>query len=190
MSRAYRITVSESVRRDIVADDEVRSRLELLTILPPEEMASLLRAELLARGFTEEVNGTLVRQQDATTVTVDPCNGEVVVKIEARQAAAAEGQRTVVGMEDVGPAIGVSEAKAREQLRQDLDKKLERDREKLQQEATRELERHLADLQPELGRLVNKVTREALKIQAARLGSVLDIAEDEQTGSLTIKVEV
>lgn len=190
MSRAYRITVSESVRRDIVADDEVRSRLELLSILPPEETAGLLRTELLARGFEECEDGSLRRTKDSTTVTVDPCNGEVIVKIEAKVVAVVEGKREAVGMEDVGPGIGATEAKAREQLRHDLDRKLDRDREKLQQETTRELERQLAELQPELGRIVNKVTRDALKIQAARLGSVSEIREDEETGSLTIKVEV
>src|SRR4051812_44970439 len=102
MSRAYRITIGESVRGDIVADDEVRSRLELLAILPAEEMASLLRNELLARGFQER-DDRLVRTQDAVTVTVDPCNGHVAVRIEAKRSVEQKGERTVVGMEDVGP---------------------------------------------------------------------------------------
>lgn len=190
MSRAYRITVAESVSREIVAADEVRSRLELLSILPPEETAALLRAELLARGFTENADGSMARKNEKTTVTVDPCNGEVSVKIEAKVAATAEGTRAATGYDDLGAGLAATEAKAREALRKDLDQKIERDSSRLQQEATQELEKHLANLQPELAVIVNKVTRDALKIKAQSLGSITEIHEDEATGSLTIKVDV
>ena len=190
MSRAYRITVAESVRREIVAADEVRSRLELLAILPPEETASLLRAELLNRDFIANDDGTLSRIKDATTVTVDPCNGDVTVKIEAKSEATAESNRVATAYDDIGKGLAEAEAKTREQLRQDLEKKLDRESARHQQDATRELEKHLAELQPELAKIVNKVTRDALKIKAKSLGSVTEVHEDEASGSLTIKVEV
>ena len=62
--------------------------------------------------------------------------------------------------------------------------------EQLQGKATQELEEKLCDLQPELSDVVNKVTREALKQKARQLGSVKEVSEDEETGSLTIKIEV
>ena len=44
MSRAYRVRVRESVRHTVRAEDHVSTTLELLEILPREEMAELLRA--------------------------------------------------------------------------------------------------------------------------------------------------
>jgi len=190
MSRAYRISVTESLSREIVASDEVRSRLELLAILPPDETAALLRVELAGRGFEEQLDGTMLRKSQAIDVSVDPCNGEISVRIEAKQATVAQQSQSGVGFDDQGPSAENAEATLRRQLRKNLEQKLDRNEAKLQSEATRELESHLIELQPELGAIVNKVTRDALKIKATRLGSVTQILEDEQTGSLTITVEV
>src|SRR5436305_9439095 len=60
MSRAYRIRVSESLNRTLRAEDSVCSQLELLEVLPPEQMAALLREELKGRGFADK-DGQLVR---------------------------------------------------------------------------------------------------------------------------------
>ena len=46
MSRAYRIRVQESLRRVVTAEDHVSTQLELLELLPAEQMADLLAAEL------------------------------------------------------------------------------------------------------------------------------------------------
>ena len=190
MSRAYRITVKETVTRELKAGDEIGTQLELLEILPPESMGQLLREELKARGFTEQDDGTLTRKTGDVTVTVDPCDGEVTVKAEAGKKVTVEGSRDATAWNDVGPGRNPVADAARDQLKKDLERKVEKENEKLQQQATAELEKHLHDLQPELGEIVNKVTREALKQKAAQLGTVTEIAEDEKTGSMTIKVEV
>ena len=54
MSRAYRITVKESETRHLKAGDEISTCLEILEILPPEDMATLLKNELKNRGFEEQ----------------------------------------------------------------------------------------------------------------------------------------
>lgn len=190
MSRAYKITVNESLRREILAADEVRSRLELLAILPPEATAALLKAELLARGFTEQADGTLNRSTAATVISVDPCTGEVSVKTEAKKEVTDEATGKVVAWDDVGEGLETAEAKLRESLRKNLEAKASKSQEAFQASTTAELERALADLQPELAAITNKVTREALKQRAAQLGSVVEVAEDDATGSLTIRVEV
>jgi hypothetical protein len=82
MSRAYRITLKGS--------DEIRTRLELLDILPPEATAELLREELKSRGFAEHADGTLSRERGGVTVTVDPCSGEVSVTSEVAESVALE----------------------------------------------------------------------------------------------------
>ena len=81
MSRAYRIRVKESISTDLSASDEVCSDLEILEILPGDQMADLLEGALKGRGFREE-DGKLVRSKDGVTVTVDPKSGEIGVKAE------------------------------------------------------------------------------------------------------------
>jgi hypothetical protein len=190
MSRAYRISVKESETRHLMAGDEIGTTLELLEILPPEDMATLLREELKARGFEEQPDGTLVRRDGATTVTVDPCSGEVTVKAETEATVEHEAKRDATGFNDVGPTEGSLRDKVREQLKQDLNKEFEKRQGALQKDATERLERKLQDLQPEISEVVNKVTRDALKEKARQLGTVKEISEDPESGSLTIKIEV
>src|SRR6476620_9354464 len=102
MSRAYRITVKESLKRDLTASDEVCSDLEILEILPADQMAELLRGELQGRGFADE-DGKMVRREDGVTVSVDPRTGEVTVKAEAADSVDLQAQRDDWGYDDVGP---------------------------------------------------------------------------------------
>jgi vacuolar-type H+-ATPase catalytic subunit A/Vma1 len=78
----------------------------------------------------------------------------------------------------------------KEQLKSDLDKKFEQEQSRLQGKATEQLEEHLRKLQPEISEVVNQVTRDALKQKAQQMGTVKEISEDAESGSLTIKVEV
>ena len=54
MSRAYRIRVRESLRKVVRAADHVSTQVELLNILPPDQIAALLAAELERRGFARQ----------------------------------------------------------------------------------------------------------------------------------------
>lgn len=189
MSRAYRITVKESLQRDLSASDEVCSGLEILEILPPEQMAELLRGELKGRGFQDE-DGKLVRSENSVTVTVDPRNGEISVKSETRDSVDLKAERDDWGYEDVGPGEGVLRQRAQEQLKQDLERRASQQQSKLQTEATEKLEGHLDDVRKELSKAINRVTAEALKRKAASLGQIKELTEDADSGSLTIKVEV
>lgn len=189
MSRAYRIRVSQSLKRDIAAGDEICSDLEILEILPADQMGALLKQELGNRGFAEQ-EGKMVRKDGDVTVTVDPTTGEVNIKAEAQEQVELEASREDIGYDDVGPGEEAIRNRLNNQLNQDLERRAEQQRQKLQQQATQKLEGHLSDLQKELGQAVNKVTAEALKQKAAQLGQIKEITEDAETGSLTIKVEV
>src|SRR5438270_13231056 len=92
MSRAYRIQVRESLRRMLRAHDRVSTQLELLEVLPPEQMAQLLTEELKGHGF-EEKGGALVRKQNGVTVRVDPQSGTVTVESEESDEARLEGEK-------------------------------------------------------------------------------------------------
>lgn len=190
MSRAYRITVKEAETRNLKAGDEICTNLEILEILPPEDMATLLKEELKKRGFEEQEDGTLLRKDGDLTVKVDPCTGEVTVKAETAETVNQEAKREATGFNDVGPNEKNLREKVKEQLKQDLDKKFDQEQARLQNQATEQLEKHLQKLQPEISEVVNQVTRDALKQKAHQMGTVTEISEDAESGSLTIKVEV
>ena len=190
MSRAYRITVKESESRHLKAGDEICTDLEILEILPPEDMATLLKEELKKRGFEEQDDGTMTRKDDGITVKIDPCSGEVSVKAETEETVSQEARREATGFNDVGPNEKNLRDKVKEQLKQDLDKKFDQEQSKLQDKATQALEKHLQELQPEISEVVNQVTHDALKQKAQQMGTVKEISEDAESGSLTIKVEV
>jgi len=190
MSRAYRITVKESSTRELKGSDEICTQLEVLEILPPEVMAELLKKELIHKGYTENPDGTLSREDGNTTVTVNPKTFEVSVKSQVGEEVTLESKRETFGYDDVGPGQQELRERLKKQLDDDIDKKAEHESERLQGQATAELEEKLCDLQPELSEVVNKVTREALKQKARQLGNIKELIEDEETGSLTIKIEV
>jgi type II secretory ATPase GspE/PulE/Tfp pilus assembly ATPase PilB-like protein len=190
MSRAYRISVKESESRCLRADDEIGTKLEILDILTPEDMATLLKEELKSRGFQEQEDGTLTRQEGGITVVVDPCSGEVTVKSQTEETVSQEAKREATGYDDTGPKEKDVRAKTKKQLKEDLDKQFEKEQARIQAKTSEQLEKHLQKLQPEISEVVNKVTRDALKQKASQLGAVKEIHEDEKTGSLTIKLEV
>ena len=190
MSRAYRIQIKESERRSVRASDEIATRLELLDILPPEATAGLLKGELKKRGFTERDDGTLARTTGPTTVTVDPCDGEVVVKTETDDDVTVSVTKDGHAIDDIKGSRDAVTKRLKERATEDIDRKFESEQTKAQAAATEALEKALTDLQPELNAIVNGVTREALKAKAAQMGRIQEIAEDAEAGTMTIKVEV
>jgi hypothetical protein len=69
-------------------------------------------------------------------------------------------------------------------------RRAEKQKELVQNEAAEKLEGIMGDVRKELNDAVNSVTREALKRKAASLGTIKEMSEDPEAGSLTIKVEV
>jgi hypothetical protein len=189
MSRSYRISVRECVNRVIKAEDRVSTQLEILEILPPEQMAGLLADELERGGYRREGN-LLVKEVDGVTVSIDAEKGEVTVSAEAAEAAKVEGELHGRAYDDVGPHAGQVRENLREELKRKLEKNVEDKTGALQSKVTDRLEGQLGDLRRELDQVVNRVTAEALKRKAASLGQIKEMTEDPQSGSLTIVVEV
>jgi len=189
MSRAYRITVKEGLTRDLQACDEICTNLEVLQILPPEQMADLLKEELEKRGF-EEKDGSLTRTANGVTVRVDPASGEVSVKAELEDKVDLKAERDDWSYDDVGPGEDAIRRRLQEQIRQDLERRAGAQQSQLQNEATEKLEAQLNEVRKELSQAVNRVTAEALKKKAASLGQIKEMTEDVESGSLTITVEV
>jgi hypothetical protein len=189
MSRSFRVSVKESVSKVVKAEDSVSTQLEVLGVLPPEDMAGLLEQELAQHGF-DKVGEKMVRTEKGITVSVDAKTCTVTVSVEASEQAAAEGEKEGRAYDDVGPSAGAVREQLRKELQKDLEKKIQEKQAALQGKVTDKLEAALSDLRDELDQAVNHVTAEALKVKAAQLGQIKEITEDPETGSMTIVVAV
>ena len=190
MSRSYRISVRECVNRVIRAEDRVTTDLEMLEVLPPEQMAGLLGDELERRGYRREDGGVLVRRDDGVTVSVDPAKGKVTVAAATAVDLNLEGQKDGRSFDDAGRHAERVKEGLRQELQRDLQRQASEKETGLQTQVTDRLEERLGALRTELDEAVNRVTAEALKRKAAQLGRIKEITEDPQAGSLTIVVEV
>ena len=132
----------------------------------------------------------MVRRQNGVTVTVDPQTGTVTVAAEHAEQASVEGERQGRAYDDVGPHASQVRDALRQELQKDLEKQVQEKTAALQSQITDRLEGRLGDLRQELDQVINRVTAEALKRKAAQLGQIKEMAEDPESGSLTIVVEV
>jgi hypothetical protein len=188
MSRAYRIKISESLRRHIEVADGIQSKLEILDILPPEQTAALLERELAAAGFEQQEDGQWVRvDEDGVEVRVDPKESTVTVSASADCDVDISGERIVNAWAENDAA---TRERGRAGLRAELEGQAEEREKDLQAKVTAELEGKLGDLRRELDQISNRVTVEALKQKAASMGEVQEVSEDSETGSLTIRVKI
>jgi hypothetical protein len=189
MSRSYRVSIRESQNRIIRAEDHVSTQLEILEVLPPEQMADLLADELERRGF--ERDGTrLTRTQNGVTISVETTTGTVTVAAEASEETTIEAERSDRAYDDVGPHAKVVRENLKKQVEKDIEKKAGEKTASLQTKVTDRLEGELSDVRQELDQVVSRVTAEALKRKAAQMGQIKEMTEDPQAGSLTIVVEV
>jgi hypothetical protein len=189
MSRAYRIRVRESLKRVLHAHDRVSTQLELLEVLPAEQMGALLTEELQRRGF--QVQGdVLVRSDHGVTVTVNPQTGAVTVEAQAAENVQLEAVREDRAFDDMGAHAAQVKKDLTHKARADLEQQAARGTAELQGQVTGRLEKELGELRQELDQAVNRITAEALKQKAAQIGQIKEMTEDPQAGSLTIVVEV
>ncbi len=188
MSRAYRITIAESLSRHVQVDDGVCSNLELLPILGKGAMGALLSAELEQKGFLREGDHAVRKDPDGITVKVNVESGEVAITVEGHVDLDLETQRTrvILNTNAVDPQL---EEQLRAAAKEQLDREAQAEEEALRRKVTAQLEAKLKDLKEELDAVVNKVTASALKKRAGELGTVEEIHEDG-SGNLTIKVRI
>lgn len=186
MSRAYRITVAESLSRHVQVDDGVCSNLELLPILEKPAMGALLSEELEQKGFQKEGDHAVRKEKDGVTVRVNVQTGEVAVTAEGHVDLNLETKRTAVVDNPNSPD---KEKALRKAAQEQLDREAKAEEEALRRKVTTQLEGKLKDLKDELDGVVNRVTANALKKRASELGTVEEVHEDG-SGNMTIKVRV
>ncbi|MCC6333667.1 MAG: hypothetical protein IT380_06740 [Myxococcales bacterium] len=185
MSRAYRITVRESLSRHVQVEDGVCSSLELLPILQKDRMRELLAAELAGKGFERDGTSAKRSEGDGVTTKVDLETGEVSVTAEGHTNLSLQTERSAA----VDSPTAEREKALRQVAQQALEREAKAEEETLRRQVTEKLEGKLRDLKDELDGVVNRVTANALKQRAAELGQVEEIHE-EANGGLTIKVRV
>jgi hypothetical protein len=181
--------VSESLKKVLRAHDKVSTQLEVLEILPQEQMAELLKQELESRGFKHK-GENVVRTRGGITVIVDVKEGTVTVQAQGREEVELTTEKSDWGYDDAGPRARQVKRELQAKAKQELEKQAGAREAVLQAEVTDRLEKELLDLKQELDQAVNKVTGEALKRKAAQLGQIKELTEDPQTGSMTIVLEV
>lgn len=189
MSRAYRIRVCETLTRDIAASDQISTCLELLDILPSDQMADLLIQELQGRGF-EANEGKLHRERDGVRVVIDAHSGQVNVEVRQSERLHLQAENEGRVWDDHGPSSDSIRKQLSKSLQSDLERLSQEEAARLQQKASDQLAASLEQLRRELDDVVNRVTAEALKRKAASLGQIKELTEDPQAGSLTIKLEL
>ena len=79
MSRAYRIRVSEKLSRVVHVEDGVQTKLELLAILPRDELGEILASELEKEGFSRDGQHMERTDEEGVRVRVDLETGAVTV---------------------------------------------------------------------------------------------------------------
>ncbi len=175
-SRPWKLTAKAPVGQVHTADDHVTTRVDIPPILTQERTGQILSGVLTRRGFDEQEDGTLVREREGVTTTVDPSNGEVTVAAEDSG-----------DLPDMPPSGGCGcQARAREMAEQAI----RNAKDDVQRRVTERVAGALSKLGCELEGVSAEVTRQALKEKAAQMGEIKELTEDPKSGALTIKVEV
>lgn len=187
MSRAYKVTVKGSVQRVVHVEDGVCTELELLPILPPERTAEILSDALGTRGFTTTDGVARRVEKDGIQIEIDTRTGTVSVKAEATADIKIEQERSERIYEEV---LEKGRADAQRRVDSAAEREAVAAEERAKQDVATKLERRLGDLKRELDGVTNRVTAEALKEKARRLGEIEELHEDAETGELVIKVKL
>lgn len=189
MSRAYRIKLSQKLDKIIRAEDHVSTELELLNILPADQMGQLLGQELEKQGF-ERKGKSAHRTDGAITISVDLETGKVIAKIESSEEVNLKSEQSGRYYDDAPGDKERAEKAVRKQLKEDLDREVNQKTNELQEKLTDQLEGQLSNIRKDLDQAINRATAEALKQKAAQIGQIKELTEDPESGSLTIVLEV
>jgi len=189
MSRSYRLKVRETLRKIVRAEDHVSSQLELLEILPCDQMAELLARELFSRGFKRQ-GDNVVRDEKGMTITVELETGTVTIAVTGEHKVELTAEQEGRYYDETPGGKKAAEKQLREVLAKGMEKDAAKKREELQKQVTDRLEGELTDVKRELDQAVNRATAAALKLKASQIGQIKEMSEDQETGSLTLVVEV
>lgn len=187
MSRAFRIRSADSRTETVHVEDGICTQLEILDVLPKEEMAELLARELAERGF--ERDGRIMRKVDGeVNIDVDLVEGTVSARIAVEKVVEAQGSEE--GWSETPEGTDDLRRRMKGAVDRQIQRKFDSERGKLTDQAAATLEKSLRDVKDDLDRAASRATAEGLKVKASRLGDIEEVTEDPETGSITIRVRV
>ncbi len=172
MSRAYRVKW-QTASRVVRSEDQVKLDVDLLGILPPEEMHELLAGALTEEGWKKKGDGTLAKTMGAAEATLSEDGKTISLNLKQKKKVTATAQTK---------STAESEAARRSQAAQAG----------LDEERTRALSQAEADLRDGLSAVVQRTYREALERRARMLGEIESIQEGTTTDGdveVTIKIK-
>lgn len=186
MSRPYKITVKETLKQTVVAEDSISTTLDVPAILPPDRTAGIVARILREHGFDDDGDGNLTRERGGVVVEVNP---------DTRRVTASSSSSSEVEVTDKGGGGGCPCAvRTREKVLQSLQENLARETDQkragMQKDVTDRLEKAVSELGCELEQVSNQATATALREKAKQLGEIKSITHNNETGSMTIVVEV
>lgn len=190
MSQVYRVSLRDSISRQVKAADRVQYPIHLTPILPEADMRDLLRAALLADGFVADEAGKLVGLGEAgETITVDLERLEVTAELADEK----EVKIDILALgadERRGQAQKAAEADL-SRRREGAEQAADRQADRIQRELTKKLADSESSRSERLNRVIQQVYAEALKRKAHQLGDVTEVQEStspEGQYQLVIKV--
>jgi hypothetical protein len=187
MSRAYRISVEESLDRTVEVEDGICTSLPVLPVLPKERMGEILGKELEKDGFENDGKNAVRKDPDGVEISIELETGNVSIKKKAEKDIHVEDSKEIVGDWDFDNKEKQDAAKR--EMKRKLEEEVKGKEEELRKETTKQLEGRLRDLKKELDGAATRATKEALKERAGQLGEIENISEGVD-GSMTIKVKV
>ncbi len=186
MSRAYRISLSESVKRQVEIKDGIQVSLELLPVLPAKRMIELLSSELEEKGF--ECHGSIATrtEKNGVVIKIDMDNATIDIVLENEVEIEVSRDKTKVVEEEVKD---VQEKKLKQTLTKEIEQALDEKQEQSRIALTNQLKSSLRDIQQEMDQVVNATIIAGLKEKAAQLGDIEEVIESGD-GSVSIRINV
>ncbi|VAW72282.1 hypothetical protein MNBD_GAMMA12-1689 [hydrothermal vent metagenome] len=186
MSRAYRIAISESAKRQIEIKDGIQVGLELLPVLPLKRMVELLSLELEKRGF--ECDGAIATrtEDNGVVIRIDMENATIDIVLENDVEIEVSREKTKVVEEEVQVE---QEKKMKQLLAKEIEQALDEKQEQSRLALTNQLKSSLRDIQQEIDQVINATIIAGLKEKAAQLGDIEEVIESGD-GSVSIRINV
>ena len=191
MSRAYVVTQKETLTETKNIKDGLETKIDIIPILPPENMGGLLLDSLIEKGYKKDPCGTSVTKViNGVRIVID---GGGVVTAEIQKEVTVNTVITATGRSDEDykdhheramSQINQKLEEQREKAKQSLSNKIDEKR----ADITQVLEKVLGEEKKNIDEAINDATIRALKQRAAQLGEIISVEESGQDVTIRVKV--
>jgi hypothetical protein len=186
------INLLKTVKRDDEVDESDHAELEvrLLPILEAKRLGEILREELEKRGWTRNEDGSLTKQIEEGTATLEAGSSSLKLVVGGKRTISAEASATGVVKETDQAGQKAIEDKATEKANLKLDLERRVAKEELMRENLRKLEKSLGPLKRDADEVTASTTRRALLEKAQQLGTVESVIEKRSGANVEVVIQV